>query len=72
MQRRRLLLLPAVLLLLAACSDPPPVPDEGVPDPQATGLRDAINEPLDKAKAVEDADRERQAERDQALEDAGG
>jgi hypothetical protein len=62
----------AALLALAGCNSPDPAPDEGVPDPQATELRDAINEPLDKAKAVEDAERDREAEREQALEDAGG
>jgi hypothetical protein len=65
-------LLPAALLLLAGCGDPAPVPDEGVPDPQATELRDAIAEPLDKAKGVDDAEKERQAARDDALEEAGG
>ena len=67
----------AAALLLAGCNAPDPAPDEGVPDPQAqagdaTELRDAINEPLDKAKAVEAADAERAADRDAALEAAGG
>ena len=78
--------LPAVALLLAAtllsaCDAPDPAPDEGVPDPQAqtappaeeaTELRDAINEPLDKAKAVEDAEKARDEARRAELEDAGG
>ncbi|HYG07755.1 MAG TPA: hypothetical protein VD865_15290 [Stenotrophomonas sp.] len=38
---------------LAACSRPPPAPTEQRPEPQATALRDAIQEPLDKARAVE-------------------
>lgn len=67
-------------LALAACSSPPPTPEADPPEPQAaapaaggdTALRDAINEPLDKARAVEDAQAERNAERDQALGDAGG
>ena len=65
----------AAALLLAGCNAPDPAPDEGVPDPQAaqaTELRDAINEPLDTAKAVEAADAERAADRDAALEAAGG
>ena len=65
----------ATALLLAGCDTPDPAPDEGVPDPQAaqaTELRDAINEPLDKAKAVEAADAGRAAERDAALDAAGG
>ena len=80
--------LPAVLLsaamslalLLAGCDSPEPVPDEGVPDPQAqaapadeaTGLRDAIQEPIDKAKDVETEEAAREAERQQALDAAGG
>ncbi len=67
----RILLMTATLALLAGCSKPPPDPD-APPDPQATALRDAINEPIDKAKAVEDAEAEREAARDKALEDAGG
>ena len=68
----RRLLPAALLLLLAACNAPDPAPDEGVPDPQASDLREAINEPLDKAKAVEESDKERAEARDQALEEAGG
>lgn len=67
-------------LALAGCSDPPPTPEADPPEPQAaapsggqhTQLREAIQEPLDKARAVEDAQADRNAERDQALEDAGG
>jgi hypothetical protein len=62
----------AAVLLLCACRAPDPAPDEGVPDPQATGLRDAIAAPIDDAKAVEAADRERAEERDAALDAAGG
>ena len=67
-------------LALAGCSDPPPTPEADPPAPQAatpaqgqhTQLREAMQEPLDKARAVEDAQAERNATRDQALEDAGG
>jgi hypothetical protein len=57
-------LLPAIALLAgAACSKPEPPPTDQPPEPQATaataehhtGLRDAIQRPLDKARAVEDA-----------------
>lgn len=73
-------ILPVLLacLALAACSSPPPTPETDPPEPQAaagggdTALRQAIEEPLDKARTVEDAQAERNAERDQALEDAGG
>jgi len=45
----------ALTLGLAACSPPPETPPiDEPPEPQATALRDAINEPLDKARAVED------------------
>lgn len=81
MPRLPLPVLLSVALLLGGCNAPDPTPDEGVPDPQAqaapaaeeaTELRDAINEPLDKAKAVEAAEAEREAERRAELEEAGG
>ena len=61
--------------MLSACSKPEPPEKERPPEPQAetnTELRDAIQAPIDKARAVDDdvqkgADRERQA-----IEDAGG
>lgn len=76
----KMMLLALACLALAACSSPPPVPEGDPPEPQAaapadagsSALRDTINEPLDKARAVEDAQADRNAERDQALEDAGG
>lgn len=54
-----------VLLACAACSRPEPPPTEQPPEPQAatttaaaagahTDLRDAIQRPIDRAKAVED------------------
>ena len=64
------------LLLLAACSPPAPPEKERPPDPQAaqahTGLRDAIREPLDKAKGVDEQLQEDKAAQDAAIEDAGG
>jgi len=50
----------ASILLLAlscaACTQPVPPPTEQKPEPQAnTELRDAIQQPIDKAKAVEGA-----------------
>jgi hypothetical protein len=51
MSLRTLLLLPA-LVLLGACNRPvPPAPDTP-PEPQATQMRDAIHQPLDRAKAA--------------------
>lgn len=79
MRKSLFFLLAATLgVALAACSKPEPDPAEPI-DPQAstaaaeaTGLRDAINEPLDKARDVEATQAADEAERQQALEDAGG
>lgn len=65
----------AACLALAGCDAPTPDPDpDPLPEPEAraTGLRDTINEPLDKAKAVEATQADDEAERQQALEEAGG
>jgi hypothetical protein len=43
------------LPLLVACKRPEPPSPNRPPDPQATALRDAIQQPLDKAKAVQQA-----------------
>lgn len=78
----RPLLLAACLALAACGAAPPPAGDEATPTagadgdagrgPEATELRDAMQAPLDKARAAEAAQAEREAERKQALEDAGG
>ncbi len=75
----RLIPIATLCLALTACGTPTPEPADPVPDPQAaapaqepTALRRAIEEPLDKAHAVEAADAERDAERQRALEEAGG
>lgn len=72
-------LLASLCLALCACSDPPPNEEAPPPEPQAaaaaeehTELRDAMQAPLDKARAVEAEQEQRDADRDQALEDAGG
>lgn len=43
------------VIVLAACSKPEPPPSDQPPEPQAqhTELRDAIQQPIDQAKAVE-------------------
>jgi len=57
----------ALALAIAACSPPPETPPiDEPPEPQATELRDAIQAPIDRARAVEDtlqraADAQRQA-----------
>lgn len=43
----------AVLLSCAACSKPEPPEKERPPEPQATELSDAIQQPIDRAKAVD-------------------
>lgn len=65
----------ATMLLLAACSRPPvPEPDQP-PEPRAAGhtaASRALHEPLDKAKAVEDATLKAAEAQRQAIEAAGG
>ena len=67
-------LLAGLALLLAACSRPEPPEKERPPEPQAsaparhTELRDAIQAPQDKARAVDEAAK---AQR-KAIEAAGG
>ncbi|CAN5580419.1 hypothetical protein BH23PSE2_BH23PSE2_10970 [soil metagenome] len=51
-------------LATAGCNRPPEPPTDAPPAPQATRLHDAIQTPIDKARAVEDtvqdaADRQR-------------
>ena len=49
-------LLPLIsLLAIAGCNRPVPAPaPDKPPEPQATALRDAMQKPLDKAKAARD------------------
>ncbi len=57
------LLLP-LLPVLAACGKPEPPSPERPPQPQATAVRDAIQQPLDKARALQaDTDKAAQAQR---------
>ena len=73
----RMIALCASLLCAAACSKPEPPPTDQPPEPQAqqpggqaqaTELRDAIQRPIDRAKAVEpqvlDAAKQQQADID--------
>lgn len=71
----RLALILASVLLATACDAPKPDPaPDTLPEPQAThtGLSDAIQAPLDKAREVEDTQAAQEAERQRALEEAGG
>ncbi|WP_115572350.1 hypothetical protein [Xanthomonas campestris] len=47
--------LACAMLALAACQRPQPAPTEQKPEPQATALRDHIQQPLDKARGVQAA-----------------
>ena len=69
----RSLVLLATLLTLCACSKPTPPDPERPVEPQAadTGLRDAMQAPVDKAKAAE-ADVQRAAAAQRAAIDAAG
>lgn len=63
------------LLALAACHRPPAVPDpEKPPEPQAaqSNLGKAIQQPLDRARAVEDTTRQAAQAQRAAIEAAGG
>jgi hypothetical protein len=65
----------AVLLVLscAACSRPVPPPTEQKPEPQAHAeLRDAIQRPIDKAKAVEGAVQDAADKQKAAIDAAAG
>lgn len=74
-------LLPCTLLcctlsILVACSKPRPPEKERPPEPQAATrpapLRDAIQRPIDKARAVEDTVQRAAEEQRAALDAAGG
>ena len=56
----------------AACSPPPKPPADQPPAPQATQLRNAIQAPIDKAKAVEDQVQDAADVQRKAIEAAGG
>jgi hypothetical protein len=68
----RISLMLACVIVLSGCNAPKPDPDpDPIPEPQATQLREAIQEPLDKAREVEATQAADEAERQKALEDAG-
>ena len=65
----------AAALLLGACTMAPP-PDKQSADAQKaaehTELRDAIQQPIDRAKAANEPNVEADKAREQAIKDAGG
>jgi hypothetical protein len=67
-------LVPALIAFAAcsACTPPEPPPTDEPPEPQATQLRDAIQAPIEKAKAVEDQVQDAADERRAEIEAAGG
>jgi len=56
----------------SACRPPEPPPTDEPPEPQATQLRDAIQAPIEKAKAVEDQVQDAADEQRAEIEAAGG
>ena len=69
---RTLLMGMMMTALLAGCSKPKPPEKERPVEPQATQLRDAINEPLDKAKNVDKQVQDAAEAQRKAIEAAGG
>ncbi len=59
------------MAVLAACNAPTPPPTDRPPEPQATQLRDGIQAPLERARAVE-GDVQDAADRQRAAIDAAG
>lgn len=62
----------AAALLCAACSPPEEPSREQPPEPQATQLRDAVQAPVDKARAVEGQVQDAADAQRKAIEAAGG
>nr|WP_199753467.1 hypothetical protein [Luteimonas cucumeris] len=62
------------IVALAGCRQPEPPPTERPPEPQAqhTQLRDAIQQPIDKAKAVEQTVQDAAVQQRAAIDAAGG
>lgn len=56
----------------SACKPPEPPPTDEPPEPQATQLRDAIQAPIEKAKAVEDQVQDAAEKQRAEIEAAGG
>ena len=62
----------ALALSTGACRKPEPPPTDQPPEPQATELRDAIQAPIEKARAVEDTVLEAAEQQRAAIQAAGG
>ena len=56
----------------SACAPPEPPPTDEPPEPQATQLRDAIQAPIEKAKAVEDQVQDAADQQRAEIEATGG
>ncbi len=70
MSARRMLLAMAAMSTLGACTPEPAPPPP--PDDSSRALERAIQEPLDKARAVEDQVKAARAKQDREIEDGGG
>lgn len=71
----RFFLLALSLAAMAGCSKPKPPPSDQPPEPKAeqhTELRDTIQEPIDKAKAVEKSVQDAADQQKAQIEAAGG
>lgn len=62
----------ALCCALAACSKPQPPEKERPVDPKATQMRDAIQQPIEKAKAVEGTVDQGAQQTRNAIDAAGG
>lgn len=65
----------AIVLLLAGCQATPPPGQQNAAPPkaaEATEMRDTVQQPIDKAKATEDATLKAAEEQRKQIEDAGG
>jgi hypothetical protein len=70
--RRRLAGLLALAVAVAGCTKPTPPPTEQPPEPQATELRDAIQAPIERARAAEGAVQHAADAQRAAIDAAGG
>ncbi len=70
MKIKPLLCLVLLPMLLSACKRPEPPPTDKRPEPQATALRDAIQQPLDKARGVQQSVDQAAAQQNAAIDAA--
>lgn len=71
-RRARVGVIALLLLGCAACTPPPDAPADKPPEPRATQLRDAMQKPLEDARATQQTLDDGAARQRAAIEDAGG